>query len=97
VVRLLHLQHRRRADLRPPALLLALPASGTLAAFATLGVGFLARPVGGIVWGHFGDRLGRKAMLIASLLLMGLATVGVGLLPGYDRIGFAAPTLLLAL
>ncbi|MEU0571227.1 MFS transporter [Nonomuraea sp. NPDC005983] len=73
------------------------PASGTLAAFATLGVGFLARPVGGIVWGHFGDRLGRKAMLIASLLLMGVATVGVGLLPTFEQIGVFAPVLLLVL
>jgi metabolite-proton symporter len=73
------------------------PASGTLAAFATLGVGFLARPVGGIVWGHFGDRVGRKAMLISSLLLMGIATVGVGLLPTYDQIGLLAPVLLLVL
>ncbi|TWF76713.1 metabolite-proton symporter [Pseudonocardia hierapolitana] len=73
------------------------PASATLAAFATLGVGFLARPVGGIIWGHFGDRVGRKAMLIASLLLMGFATVGVGLLPTYDQIGLLAPVLLLVL
>jgi metabolite-proton symporter len=73
------------------------PASATLASFATLGVGFLARPIGGIVWGHFGDRVGRKAMLIASLLLMGLATVGVGLLPTYDQIGLLAPVLLLVL
>ncbi|WP_214318383.1 MFS transporter [Nonomuraea sediminis] len=73
------------------------PASGTLASFATLGVGFLARPVGGILWGHFGDRVGRKAMLIASLLLMGLATVGVGLLPTYSSIGVLAPVLLLVL
>ena len=73
------------------------PASATLAAFATLGVGFLARPVGGILWGHFGDRVGRKAMLIASLLLMGLATVGVGLLPSYDQVGLLAPVLLLVL
>ncbi|OZM84400.1 MFS transporter [Pseudonocardia sp. MH-G8] len=73
------------------------PASATLAAFATLGVGFLARPIGGILWGHFGDRVGRKAMLIASLLLMGFATVGVGLLPTYDQIGIAAPVLLLVL
>lgn len=72
-------------------------ASGTLAAFATLGVGLVARPVGGIVWGHFGDRIGRKKMLVASLLLMGLATVGVGLLPTYDRIGVAAPVLLVVL
>ncbi|MEQ3550824.1 MFS transporter [Pseudonocardia nematodicida] len=73
------------------------PASGTLAAFATLGVGLVARPLGGIVWGHFGDRIGRKKMLVASLLLMGFATVGVGLLPTYDQIGFAAPLLLVVL
>ncbi|MER6797024.1 MFS transporter, partial [Amycolatopsis mediterranei] len=73
------------------------PASGTLAAFATLGVGFLARPVGGILWGHFGDRVGRKAMLVLSLLLMGVATVGVGLLPTYSAIGVWAPVLLLVL
>ncbi len=70
------------------------PASGTLAAFATLGVGFLARPVGGIIWGHLGDRIGRKAMLVMSLLLMGVATVGVGLLPTYDQVGVLAPILL---
>jgi metabolite-proton symporter len=73
------------------------PASATLAAFATLGAGFLARPVGGILWGHFGDRIGRKAMLVASLVLMGVATVGVGLLPTYDQIGVLAPILLLVL
>jgi len=60
------------------------PASGTLAAFATLAVGFIVRPIGGILWGHFGDRVGRRATLIASLLVMGVATVGVGLLPTYD-------------
>jgi metabolite-proton symporter len=73
------------------------PASGTLAAFATLGAGFLARPIGGVLWGHFGDRIGRKAMLVASLLVMGVATVGVGLLPTYDQIGVLAPVLLLVL
>jgi MFS family permease len=73
------------------------PASGTLAAFATLGVGVLARPIGGIVWGHLGDLLGRKAMLVSSLLLMGVATVGVGFLPTYSQIGLWAPILLLAL
>jgi metabolite-proton symporter len=73
------------------------PASGTLAAFATLGVGFLARPIGGVLWGHFGDRIGRKAMLVASLLVMGLATVGVGLLPTYGQVGLLAPVLLLVL
>ncbi|BBG04354.1 MULTISPECIES: MFS transporter [Pseudonocardia] len=73
------------------------PASGTLAAFATLGVGLVARPLGGIVWGHFGDRVGRKKMLVVSLLLMGFATVGVGLLPTYEQIGVAAPVLLVVL
>jgi metabolite-proton symporter len=72
-------------------------ASGTLAAFATLGVGFLARPLGGVLWGHWGDRIGRKRMLVASLLLMGVATVGVGLLPTYRQIGVWAPILLLVL
>jgi len=73
------------------------PASGTLAAFATLGVGFLARPLGGALWGHWGDRIGRKRMLIMSLLLMGVATVGVGLLPTYGQIGVWAPILLVVL
>lgn len=72
-------------------------AAGTLAAFATLGVGLVARPVGGVLWGHLGDVLGRKAMLIASLLLMGVATIGVGLLPTYRQIGVAAPVLLVVL
>ncbi|WP_033293501.1 MFS transporter [Amycolatopsis jejuensis] len=73
------------------------PASGTLAAFATLGVGFVARPLGGIVWGHFGDRVGRKAMLVASLVLMGLATAGVGVLPTFGQAGVLAPVLLVVL
>jgi MFS family permease len=75
----------------------ASPIVGTLSAFATFGVGFLARPVGGVVMGHFGDRVGRKSMLVVSLLLMGAATLGIGLLPGYARIGVWAPTLLVAL
>ncbi|WP_344865119.1 MFS transporter [Amycolatopsis ultiminotia] len=73
------------------------PAAGTLAGFATLGVGFVARPLGGIIWGHFGDRVGRKAMLVASLLLMGLATAGVGVLPTFEQAGVAAPVLLVVL
>ena len=71
------------------------PVAGTLAAFATFGVGFIARPIGGIVMGHFGDRLGRKAMLVWSLMLMGLSTLCIGLLPEYDRIGLWAPALLI--
>src|SRR3954471_23402744 len=59
------------------------PTIGTLAAFATFGVGFAARPVGGIVFGHFGDRAGRKSMLVISLVIMGLATAAIGILPSY--------------
>lgn len=72
-------------------------AAGTLAAFATYSVGFLARPVGGIIMGHFGDRVGRKSMLVISLLTMGIATVGIGLLPTYATIGVWAPILLVTL
>ncbi|WP_115944363.1 MFS transporter [Amycolatopsis thermalba] len=68
-----------------------------LASFATLGVSFVARPIGGIVAGHLGDRVGRKAVLVATLLLMGISTIGVGLLPAYDSIGVAAPILLVVL
>jgi metabolite-proton symporter len=71
------------------------PVAGTLAAFATFGAGFMARPIGGIVMGHFGDRVGRKSMLVWSLLLMGLSTLGIGLLPDYTQIGLWAPAMLL--
>jgi MHS family shikimate/dehydroshikimate transporter-like MFS transporter len=71
--------------------------AGTLAAFATFGVGFFARPVGGIIFGHFGDRIGRKTMLVITLTMMGIATVIIGLLPGYAAIGVAAPILLVVL
>lgn len=73
------------------------PAIGTLAAFATFGVGFFARPVGGIVFGHYGDRIGRKTMLVITLTIMGLATFFIGLLPSYDSIGLLAPLLLVVL
>lgn len=71
--------------------------AGTLAAFGTFAVGFVARPLGGAVMGHFGDRIGRKSMLIASLMVMGVATVLIGLLPTYAVIGGWAPVLLVAL
>jgi metabolite-proton symporter len=70
------------------------PTTGMLLSFATFGVGFVARPLGGIVFGHFGDRVGRKRMLVYSLLLMGGSTVAMGLLPTHAQIGLAAPLLL---
>lgn len=70
------------------------PLAGTLAAFATFAVGFLARPLGGIIMGHYGDRVGRKSMLVFSMLLMGIGTVAIGLLPNYAAIGMWAPVLL---
>ena len=73
------------------------PLTGTLLAFATYALGFVARPVGGIVFGHFGDRIGRKRLLMLSLVLMGVATVLIGLLPTYSAIGIWAPIFLIAL
>lgn len=73
------------------------PAAGTLAAFATFWVGFLARPLGGLIFGHIGDRVGRKNVLVATLMLMGTATTLIGLLPTYAAIGVAAPILLVLL
>ena len=73
------------------------PAVGTLLAFATAAVGFVARPLGGIVFGHFGDRSGRKTVLVITLLIMGGATFLIGLLPTYATIGVWAPILLVAL
>lgn len=71
--------------------------AGTLAAFSTYAVGFAARPLGGLVFGHFGDRIGRKSMLILSLLIMGVATFLIGLLPTFQSIGVMAPILLVVL
>ncbi|TQF11652.1 MHS family MFS transporter [Myxococcus llanfairpwllgwyngyllgogerychwyrndrobwllllantysiliogogogochensis] len=73
------------------------PLTGTMAAFGTFAVGFIARPLGGVVFGHYGDKLGRKAMLSATLMLMGVATFAVGLLPTYDTVGAWAPALLVLL
>jgi metabolite-proton symporter len=73
------------------------PLTATLLSLTTYAVGFLARPLGGIVFGHFGDRVGRKTVLVVTLLIMGVATFLIGLLPGYDTIGVAAPILLVTL
>ena len=71
--------------------------AGTLSAYGTFAVGFLARPLGGAVFGHYGDKVGRKAMLVWSLLLMGIATALIGALPTYSSIGVWAPVLLVVL
>src|ERR1700761_2288694 len=73
------------------------PAMGTLAAFGTFGVGFLFRPLGGFVFGHYGDRLGRKRMLGLTVMMMGLSTAAIGLLPSFLSIGWWAPALLVLL
>ncbi|AHK34601.1 major facilitator superfamily transporter [Rhodococcus opacus PD630] len=73
------------------------PLVGTIASFGTFASGFLARPIGGIIGGHFGDRYGRKSVLVVSMTLMGLSTFAVGALPGEARIGVAAPVILVLL
>lgn len=73
------------------------PLTGTLAAFATYGVGFIGRPLGGIVFGHFGDKIGRKSMLLLTLILMGIPTILIGMLPTYAAIGYWAAVLLVIL
>ncbi|WP_075359479.1 shikimate transporter [Caballeronia sordidicola] len=73
------------------------PAMGTLAAFGTFGVGFLFRPLGGFVFGHYGDRLGRKRMLVLTVMMMGLSTAMIGLLPTFASVGWWAPVMLITL
>jgi MFS family permease len=70
------------------------PFMGTILAYSTFAIGYLARPLGGFIFGHFGDRIGRRSMLVITMLIMGLATVGIGLVPSYESIGIAAPILL---
>jgi metabolite-proton symporter len=73
------------------------PVAGTMAAFGTYAVGFLARPLGGVLFGHWGDRFGRKSALVTTLMIVGLSTFGIGLLPTYETAGVFAPVLLVAL
>src|SRR5262252_1077916 len=73
------------------------PALSTIAAFGTYAVGFLARPLGAAIFGHYGDRVGRKAMLAVTIIVMGLGTFLIGLLPTYQQIGVAASALLVGL
>src|ERR671916_992792 len=73
------------------------PTIGTIVAFATFAVGYLARPVGSVIFGHYGDRIGRKTMLIMTLFIMGVATFLIGLLPTYEQIGIWAPILLVVM
>src|SRR5262245_29337190 len=70
------------------------PFLADLASFGTFSVGFIARPIGGVVFGYMGDRVGRKSMLVTTLLLMGVSTLVIGFLPTYAEIGIAAPILL---
>lgn len=71
------------------------PTVNTLLAYATFAVGFFARPFGGIVFGHFGDKIGRKSMLVITLMIMGLSTFAIGIIPTFDQIGYWAPALLI--
>ena len=70
------------------------PFIGTILAYSTFAIGYLARPLGGFIFGHYGDKLGRKRMLILTMLIMGIATMGIGIVPTYASIGIAAPILL---
>src|SRR5688500_11096421 len=73
------------------------PLSGTLLAFSTFAVGYVSRPVGGFIFGHLGDRYGRRFVLVATLLLMGVTTAAMGMLPTYEAAGVMSPVLLVLL
>jgi MHS family shikimate/dehydroshikimate transporter-like MFS transporter len=66
--------------------------AGTILSYSTFAVGFVARPIGGLIFGHFGDKVGRKTALVTALILMGVGTTAIGLMPGYATIGILAPT-----
>jgi MHS family shikimate/dehydroshikimate transporter-like MFS transporter len=93
-VRLLPLRDGGRIDLQQDILSERRPDLGYACAFATYSVGFFARPLGGIVFGHFGARIGRKSMLLVTLLMMGVPTILIGLIPSYESIGYWAAALL---
>src|SRR6202035_1224536 len=96
-VRLFPLQHRHGPRLRQAVFSALGSLGGTLEAFAIYAVGFIARPVGAAIFGHYGDRIGRKSTLIATLLLMGLATFAVALVPTYESIGIWGAVILTVL
>ena len=97
MVRLLHLRHICGSRIPKTVLSEFSPFAATLASFATFGVAFFARPIGGVVFGHFGDRIGRKSMLVITLLIMGGATFLIGLVPTFEQAGWAAPIFLVVL
>jgi MFS family permease len=97
VVRLLPLRLGGRAGLQQAVLPRSRPAYRDAAGLATSATGFIARPIGGIIFGHFGDKVGRKTVLVVTLLVMGIASFLIGLLPTYAAIGVAAPVLLVVL
>ena len=97
MVRLLHLRHGSRSGVQQLFFTNLDPITGTLVAYLTFAVGFVARPVGSVIFGHYGDRIGRKTMLILTLFIMGAATFLIGLLPTYNQIGIWAPILLVVL
>src|SRR6266404_2818360 len=91
------LRYRGGARLQHPVFPSIDPLAGTLASLATYSVGLVARPIGGAIFGHFGDRIGRKTMLMITMAIMALGTFAVGCLPTYQQIGVWAPILLVAL